>query len=530
MRIKQLLAKLKPSKKATVALLAVVAIAVPATAWAAWGPGRPVWDWNDPNQHKGSLTGPVFNSFINTPTYGDERNLTSIAPAGTAAWKDSTNVEVGKEVDVRVFIHNNANESTNASGLGVAKNTKVELYLPEGVGSGFDIGGYISADNATPKRVYDTANVRSNNKNFEIQYVPGSAKIYNNGPWKNGVALSDDVVKTGGTPIGYNALNGDLPGCFQYSAVVIVRVKLVAPKIDFNKQVTVPGSTNWQKSMVVNPGDTDSWLLSFNNTGNTTLKKLVLKDAIPAGLTLVPGTITWFDTAHPNGQVLPDNALSGGGIDLGNYAAGGGGYVRFRTTVDREFDFNKVDCKITNVGKAYAEYVPEVSSSAYVRVDVNGNGNPDDDCKDKKVVSCDALTAQSLGNRSFRFNVTYTAQNATFKSATYTFGDNTAALVTDKTSVEHTYAADGTYNTKVVLTFTVDGKDQVVTSEACATTVNTETPPENCPIPGKENLPKDSPECVMPNTGAGDVVGIFAATTVAGTLVHKFVYGRRRDY
>jgi hypothetical protein len=247
-------------------------------------------------------------------------------------------------------------------------------------------------------------------------------------------------------------------------------------------------------------------------------------------LTLVPGSITRFDSAFPNGQPLPDSSLSGGGINLGNYAPNGGGYIRFRTTVDRDFDFNKVNCQITNVAFAYADYVPQVSSQASVRVDVNGNGNPDDDCKQVVNVSCDLLQAQSLGNRAFRFTVKYTAKNADFKMATYTFGDSTTPLVTNKTTVDHTYAQDGSYNTKVVLTFTVDGKDQVVTSDACATTVSTTTPPENCPIPGKTNLPKNSPECSLPNTGAGDIIGIFAATTAAATLAHRFFLNRRREF
>ncbi len=516
MKIRNILQKSKSTNKFVVIILALMAIVIPATAWAAWGPGRPVWDWNDPAQRKGSLTGPVFNSFINTPTYGDERNLTSVSPVGDGNWTDTVNAQINQEVEVHVFIHNNANESTNESGLGIAKNTKVEVYLPEGVGSGFDVGGYISADNATPKRVYDTANIRSNNANFGIEYVPGSAKIYNNSAWKNGFALSDDVVKTGGTPIGYNILNGDLPGCFDYIATVTIRVKLVAPKLNFDKKVTTPGSTEWKKTMVTKPGDTNSWLLDFTNVGSDKINKVVLKDPIPAGLKLVSGSILWVDTAHPNGQQLPDNALSGGGIDLGNYAPQGGGYVRFRTIVDKDFDFNKVSCKLINIGYARADYVSELSSSASLIVDVNGNGNTDDDCKSKPIYSCDALKSEKLADRKFRFTVTSTAKDAKLKSVNYNFGDGTTPLITDKTTVDHTYTNDGSHTVRVSLTFDVGGQVQTATSDACATTVSTDIP----------TPPKATPQ-VLPNTGAGDVMGIFAGTSIVGAFVHRFILGHK---
>src|SRR3989344_4037663 len=271
---------LKSLKKAAI-ILAVLGgtIAIPLAVRAAWGPDRPVFDWNNPAQRVGSTTGPVFNSFINTPTYGDERNFVTAVPASAnPSWQDSVdNVQAGQEIEIRTFIHNNANESTNGTnnnGLGVAKNTRVRVYLPSGFASGFDVGGYISADNATPGRVYDTAAIKTGSGTFALEYQPGSAVIYNNGPFSAGHALPDAVVSDAGTPIGYNDLNGNLPGCFEFSATVIIKVKVVTPKLQFTKQVTTPGSTNWQKNITAKPGDTVSWLLSYKNIGTGLMKDI----------------------------------------------------------------------------------------------------------------------------------------------------------------------------------------------------------------------------------------------------------------
>jgi hypothetical protein len=144
------------------------------------------------------------------------------------------------------------------------------------------------------------------------------------------------------------------------------------------------------------------------------------------------------------------------------------------------------------------------------------------------VYTCDALAATSLGDRRFSYTVRYTAKNgATFKNVSYDFGDKTAVVTTDKTTVEHTYAKDGQYTTKATVTFMVAGKEVTATSDNCATNVDAKTPPNNCPIPGKTNLPVNSPECVIPNTGAGEIIGLFAATTVAGAAAHHVFTSRR---
>lgn len=218
-------------KKFLVSLLALLVLATPLTVFAAWGPDRPTFDYNAPASNRGSLTGPVFNSFTNAPQYGDERNFVTTSRGGAADWRDAVDTQGNQEVEFRAYIHNNANETTNASGLGVARNTRIRFYVPEGQqAKAFDVAGYVSADNATPKRVYDTARVASQAQQaFSLDYVEGSARLYNNGPFAGGVVLPDEVAGQNGALIGFDALNGNLPGCFQYKAVVIIKVKVKTP-------------------------------------------------------------------------------------------------------------------------------------------------------------------------------------------------------------------------------------------------------------------------------------------------------------
>lgn len=142
---------------------------------------------------------------------------------------------------------------------------------------------------------------------------------------------------------------------------------------------------------------------------------------------------------------------------------------------------------------------------------------------------CDALSLTVLDNRRVRARITASTQNATITGYTIAWGDGST---TNQQEADHTFAKEGPYTIKgSVAVRHADGRTETVSGAACEKKVTFEK--DNCPLPGKEHLPVDSPECKevpkeLPKTGAGSVAGIFAATSAAGTLAHRFVYDRRR--
>lgn len=119
------------------------------------------------------------------------------------------------------------------------------------------------------------------------------------------------------------------------------------------------------------------------------------------------------------------------------------------------------------------------------------------------VATCDQLSAKAIQGKdhTYRFSLIYTAESgAKLTKVVYNFGDKTAAktLTKNMTQIDHTYAAPGTYTATATLTFdiTVEGKTSQSKKE-CTFQV-TIAKPEMCPLPGKEDLPKNSPECVEP--------------------------------
>lgn len=131
------------------------------------------------------------------------------------------------------------------------------------------------------------------------------------------------------------------------------------------------------------------------------------------------------------------------------------------------------------------------------------------------IYKCDALTARIVPSekRRFAFDLAYTAKNgATLKSVDYNFGDGTGQEnVTPEAAktVEHVYAKDGSYTTTATLHFNIGNEVKSATCkvgikmspEMCP--LNPSYPKDDerctpCPLPGKEQFPKDSPHCVTP--------------------------------
>ncbi len=543
-----------------VATTLIALVAVPL-AVAEFYPDRQPFDYNkpcNPNDSDkydrcGSLTGPVFNSFINTPSYGDERAFLDARRTDQTAAGSYQNVlnnvtDGSKEVILRTYIHNNANQSTNASGLGVAKNTTVRVALPTGTAQALRARSYISASNATPRMVEDTVDLVSNKK-FRVEYIPGSAILYNNSAFKEGKRLPNSVV-TSGTLIGDDALDGNLPGCFEYEAVVHVRVKIIVeeeapkPELDISKKVRVKGTSDWKETVDAKPGDTVEWLIDVDTKGAGVNRNIITRDVLPPHVTLVPGTVRWID-AQQN-AVQNDKPLFDGGINVGNYGANSGFYMMFATKVGG--DFEECQIRIRNVAYARSDQNPEENDTADVII-TRDNCEPP---QPEPEYSCDALKTTRLSNRRYQFTTDYTARNgAEFVSYSYDFGDGTEVLVTDQEVVEHTFPERGTFPTRVSVNFNVNGQQQTVTSNDCVVVIKTDLQeycpipgkehlpkdspeckenPDNCPISGKEHLPKDSPECVteLPKTGVGGVAGIFAAVSVAGTTAYQVVVRRKR--
>lgn len=137
---------------------------------------------------------------------------------------------------VRLYAHNNSPMGYER----IAKDVKVQFYISdtykvsnndlETKEKKYDKGyyavsvhGFVKSSNSIPKEVSDGVKFYSS-KPFELEYVPGTAILENNGIGKNQYPLDDNITKQY-VSIGYNKLNGQIPGCFGFSSYTTILVK-----------------------------------------------------------------------------------------------------------------------------------------------------------------------------------------------------------------------------------------------------------------------------------------------------------------
>lgn len=220
----------------------------------------------------------TFNSITDVAETGNEVDFTSAQEAGADGlavnphgnWEGgNVEVEDGKEYVVRLYVHNNSPKGIAGTSTGTSTGTKVAI---SGIGASktnakgkqeVEVNGFIESDNATPKEYWDYVRFYSNTS-FHLDYVYGSAMIYNRGATGTtdpisaaeiesksgeelkallnshtvtGKPLGDDIVlkqKADGTLdgqlIGFDALDGNVPGCYEYSSYITIRVKAVYDK------------------------------------------------------------------------------------------------------------------------------------------------------------------------------------------------------------------------------------------------------------------------------------------------------------
>jgi uncharacterized repeat protein (TIGR01451 family) len=302
-----------------------------------WGPSnRPTFTIENP---AGYVT---FNSITNNPKYGDERNFAHIKESGAAdsTYTNKISLKAGQEYTVFVYYHNNAASNLNASGKGIAHGAYIKAELPANVLKGATNAGsniYIGASNANPNQVFDNIYfANSTNADITLRYVQGSAVLTN---FKSDTdntlrtfKLSDSIVDSGAA-IGWDSMNGDVPGCNRYSGYVTFKIKAVQPSFSVSKQVRPAGTASggWVESLAVNPGDEVEYMITYKNTGTVNQENVIVSDTLPNGVSYVKGS-TKLTNGNGSNQVMPD-AVTTNGLNIGTYAPNAVAYTWFKAKV-----------------------------------------------------------------------------------------------------------------------------------------------------------------------------------------------------
>lgn len=358
---------MRKAPKRTSALVAMIAAAIIVPgALLAWGPDRQTFTTAAPADYV------TFNSITDNPAHGDERNFMQVreATASNTTYSDSISLQSGKEYVVYVYYHNNAAANLNLVANGTYAKAQIPAVVPAG-SNGTKAVGYVGATNATPKEVWDDISFKNTTGgDIALRYVTGSATIHNFGA-TDGAKLSDNIV-TSGASLGYNAIDGNVPGCDEFAGYVTFRVKADQPNFTIEKQVRKAGTATWSENVSVKAGDTVDYQIQYKNTGTTEQKNVVIKDKLPKGLTYVAGSTYLKNASNPSAKQVSDN-LTKDGINIGHYTPGSNAYLKFSAKVTAK-DLECGTNTLNNIAQA-----------------VTNNGTKEDDAKVTLTVECEEV-------------------------------------------------------------------------------------------------------------------------------------------
>ena len=266
----------------------------------------------------------TFNS-ISDSKIGNEKNFVAAKVAGTTVetWNaDTINVKDGETYTIRLYVHNNSPKGTEA----IAKDVKATFSVPTTVSNSQTIIGYLDSSNATPNRYWDEVTLKSS-ENFYLEYVGGSAKYTNS---KMGVVSLDNSIVTNGVKLGYDKLDGNIPGCYEYDGVVTINVKVhssVAAKV--SKKVRIKGTKDWKEVVEAKVGQEVEYQIEYVNLLAEKVNDVMIRDVLPTNVEYVQNSTYLYNSNYQNGVLLKENTLTTTGINIGSYNTNGNAYVRF---------------------------------------------------------------------------------------------------------------------------------------------------------------------------------------------------------
>lgn len=293
--------------------------------------------WAEANNLKMPLLGNETN-FV-----GARKNTGSNAGSGNV-WEGTEIIaEDGETYLIRLYVHNNSSGGMNS----VAEDTKVRFYVPCGSASSQTVNGWLTSSNAAPTEYSDTVVFKSESGTpFSLQYVYGSALLENGGFAKgDGVILPDSITNQGNPTnnvedewvlIGYDALNGKIPGCYKYINYVSIMVRVVYD-YEFSIETKVRLADNedetWQDTVEAKVGDKVEFQIQYKNTSDYKQDGVVIKDVLPSNLRYVDGTAKLYNVLYPNGATFTEGTLVTTGVKIGSYTAGSNAAICFTAEV-----------------------------------------------------------------------------------------------------------------------------------------------------------------------------------------------------
>lgn len=274
-------------------------------------------------------------------------------------------VKPGDQVRLIIYFHNGASAQNQATAT--ARNTRIILNTGvwnSNFASSHTFGATLYSDNSAFVKSSDASRggdiTLSSAQPVKLDYVSGSTQLcikYQAAVERKNAGQNVDLTKTCGTdsngqpqvlidmPDGiisgaYGI--GDVPACFPYAGFLVftanVSAQVVAPTnttiaLDKTVRNITAGQSTFAKSVNANTGDQVEFQIALDNSGPAMADSVIIRDALPAGLSYVPGSSTVGNPAPGGNTVaLPDMWITTG--TSSTIVSGASSVFKFKATVN----------------------------------------------------------------------------------------------------------------------------------------------------------------------------------------------------
>lgn len=283
----------------------------------------------------------TFNS-ITDGKIGDERNFVG-AKMGTPApeqWADGVwnadeiKVKDGDILTIRMYVHNNSLTE-------VAEGVRAQFSLPVTVGKTNYITGYLNTTSTNvvdANRFWDEIKLVSD-EDFYIEYVKGSAMYTNtneNKELRQFALDGDKLITSAGVLLGYNQMDGKIPGCYKYDGQVTIQVKIHSGLTSYlSKTVRMAGTHDeFTEAVDAKVGDEVEYQIEYRNLSKDVANDVMIRDILPTNMEYVADSTYLYTSEYQDGVLVKSNNLTTSGINIGsNYQPRANAYIRFRAKV-----------------------------------------------------------------------------------------------------------------------------------------------------------------------------------------------------
>jgi uncharacterized repeat protein (TIGR01451 family) len=266
-------------------------------------------------------------------------------------YQDQVSASHGNVAQVSTIVHNTENAYSGPT----AQNFKLKITVPKGPATSLETVAKATASNDTGSNVFqntDKTQIDSRDGSPLTLNKPRFFQIYENNQsdphcndakidWKQPKDLpannyqveeqNNQFVITV-DPYGNGQLKPSFCQMFKVTYLVDVTGQAQPPQLKIEKKVRKTGETNFVDANTAKVGDKMQYFVELQNVSQGTATNVVLRDALPPNVTLIPGSVQQRTSANAT-LVKGDDNFVNGGYKYNNFGAGAWVQVYFNVQI-----------------------------------------------------------------------------------------------------------------------------------------------------------------------------------------------------